>query len=159
MRVVAGAGAAVSVDVGEPTPDAAITFDLQASGTGGAADLSGQLGRGGQQVTIAPSHVQLENQVLTVAPLALELYGGTMQLKGRADFSDPEDGRFRFALNAQGLVFEAEDPAAPAIGVDAALGVAGSLENWAAYGDAVMNLQAMLDRESNWPSILGYHTP
>ena len=29
----------------------------------------------------------------------------------------------------------------------------------AAYGDAVLNLQAMLDRESNWPSILWYHTP
>ena len=29
----------------------------------------------------------------------------------------------------------------------------------AAYGDALLNLQAMLDRESNWPSILWYHTP
>lgn len=29
----------------------------------------------------------------------------------------------------------------------------------AAYGDAVLNLQAMLDRESNWPAILWYHTP
>lgn len=29
----------------------------------------------------------------------------------------------------------------------------------AAYGDAVLNLQAMLDRKSNWPAILWYHTP
>ena len=29
----------------------------------------------------------------------------------------------------------------------------------AAYGDALLNLQAMLDRESNWPAILWYHTP
>ncbi len=29
----------------------------------------------------------------------------------------------------------------------------------AAYGDAVLNLQAMLDRESSWPAILWYHTP
>lgn len=29
----------------------------------------------------------------------------------------------------------------------------------AAYGDAVLNLQAMLDREFNWPTILWYHTP
>jgi general secretion pathway protein K len=29
----------------------------------------------------------------------------------------------------------------------------------ATYGDAVLNLQAMLDRESNWPDILWYHTP
>lgn len=122
---------------GEPAPEA-ITFDLQAQGNGGVADLSGQLGRGAQQVTIAPSHLQLEEQVLTVAPLALELYGGRMQLKGRADFTDPEDGRFRFALNAQDLEIPAEDPAVPAIGVDASLGVAGSLKDWAAYGDATV---------------------
>lgn len=29
----------------------------------------------------------------------------------------------------------------------------------AIYGDAVLNLQAMLDRQSNWPTILWYHTP
>lgn len=29
----------------------------------------------------------------------------------------------------------------------------------AAYGNAVLNLQAMLDRQSNWPAILWYHTP
>ncbi|KAF1695325.1 pathogenicity protein [Pseudoxanthomonas koreensis] len=122
---------------GEPS-QTPFRFDLRAQGTGGAAELSGQLGHGDVQVTLAPSRVQLEEQVLTVAPLALELYGGTVQLKGRADFSDPEDGRFRFALNAQDLVFEATDPATPAIGVDAALGLAGSLRNWAAYGDATL---------------------
>ena len=113
-------------------------FDLQARGTGGAADLSGQLAHGDREVTIAPSHVQLENQVLTVAPLALELYGGTVRLKGRADFTDPEDGTFRFALNARDLVFEATDPATPAIGMDASLGLAGSMKDWAVYGDATL---------------------
>jgi len=29
----------------------------------------------------------------------------------------------------------------------------------AAYGDAVLTLQAMLERESNWPTLLWYHTP
>ncbi len=120
---------------GEPSPNP-VEFDVQASGTGGAADISGRVAFAGQQVTIAPSHVELHEQVLEVAPLALELYGGTARLRGRADFTDPEDGRFRFALDARGLVFEAADPATPAIGVDAALGLAGSMKNWAAYGDA-----------------------
>lgn len=29
----------------------------------------------------------------------------------------------------------------------------------AAYGDALLTLQAMLERESNWPTLLWYHTP
>jgi translocation and assembly module TamB len=122
---------------GEPAPEA-ITFEIVASGTGGDASLSGKVGRGAQQLAIAPSQVRLENQVLTVAPLALETQGGTVELKGRADFTDPQDGRFRFSLVARDLVFESEDPAAPAIGVDAALGVAGSIERWATYGDATL---------------------
>ncbi|AKC86825.1 translocation/assembly module TamB domain-containing protein [Pseudoxanthomonas suwonensis] len=122
---------------GEPAPEP-IRFDLQASGTGGNADLSGQIGQGARQLTIAPSNLHLEDQVLTVAPLALELQGGQVVLKGRADFTDPEDGRFRFSLAARDLTFEAEDPATPAIGVDAALGLAGSINQWAVYGDAVL---------------------
>lgn len=113
-------------------------FDLQASGTGGVADVSGQLGRGDLQLTLAPSHLQLQDQVLKVAPLALELFDGQVRLDGQADFNDPQDARFRFALNAKGLVFEAEDPGTPAIGVDAALGVAGSMQEWAVYGDATL---------------------
>ena len=113
-------------------------FDLLASGTGGSADLSGQLGRGDLQLTVAPSRLHLENQVLTVAPLALELYGGQVRLKGTADFTEPQDARFNFALNAQDLAFAAADPAAPVVGLDAALGVAGSIQEWAAYGDATL---------------------
>lgn len=122
---------------GEPAPEA-FTFDVAASGIGGNADLSGKVGRGAQQLTIAPSQVRLEEQVLTVAPLALELQGGQVVLKGRADFTNPEDGRFRFSAVANDLTFEAEDPATPAIGVDAALGLAGSINQWAAYGDATL---------------------
>ncbi|MCA0197237.1 MAG: translocation/assembly module TamB domain-containing protein [Proteobacteria bacterium] len=123
---------------GEPSAEA-FTFDLRASGNGGAADVSGQVGRGDLHLAIAPSHLRLEDQVLTVAPLALDLYDGSVRLKGQADFTDPEDARFRFSLNAQGLTFAAEDPAAPAVGLDAALGVAGSMTQWAVYGDATLS--------------------
>ena len=121
----------------DPAPEL-FTFDLQASGNGGDAQLSGRAGRGAQALVIAPSRVKLEEQVLTVAPLVLEAFDGRVELRGRADFTDPEDGRFRFTVRAQDLVFHGEDPAAPPIGVDAALGLAGSLQDWAAYGDATL---------------------
>ena len=121
---------------GAAPSDQSFHFDLQASGSGGSADVSGQLGRGDLQLTLAPSHLQLENQVLTVAPLLLDLYDGQVRLNGHADFTDPQDARFNFALNAHGLNFQPEDPAAPSIGLDAALGVAGSSNDWAVYGDA-----------------------
>jgi translocation and assembly module TamB len=122
---------------GEPGPDP-IAFDLVADGAGGIANLSGKVALGTRQVTIAPSQLRLHEQVLTVAPLALELQGGQLVLKGRADFTKPEDGRFRFNAVARGLTFEAEDPATPAIGVDASLGLAGTINRWAAYGDATL---------------------
>lgn len=122
---------------GEPSPES-FTFDLLASGTGGAADVSGQVGRGELQLTVAPSHLRLQDQVLTVAPLALELYAGKVELDGRADFTDPEDARFDFRLDAHGLTFEAEDPAAPSVVMDAALALAGSMQDWTATGEAAL---------------------
>ena len=121
---------------GEPGPEP-LALELQAGGVGGAAQVSGRVRHAGQDIVIAPSQLRLDAQVLTVAPLALELYGGRVRLRGSADFTDPEDGRFRFALHAQGLRIPAADPAAPVVGLDqAALGVAGSLRRWAVYGEA-----------------------
>ncbi|WP_372016992.1 translocation/assembly module TamB domain-containing protein [Pseudoxanthomonas sp. 10H] len=122
---------------GEPAAEA-ITFDVAASGTGGNANLSGEAGRGAQRLVIAPSQVHLSEQVLTVAPLAVEAQGGQVVLRGHADFSNPADRHFRFSAVARGLSFEGADPAVPAVGVDAALGLAGSIERWAAYGDATL---------------------
>src|SRR5690606_14354739 len=59
-----------------------------------------------------------------------------VRLRGRADFTDRDEGRFRFALNASGIQLQPTEPDAPAVGIDAALGVAGTTSLWAAYGDA-----------------------
>ena len=122
---------------GEPIAEPFV-FNLLAQGTGGAAQLSGTVRQGAQEAVIAPSNLHLENQVLDVDPLALELYEGRVRLRGRADFTDPQDARFRFALNAEGLQLRGADPAAPAVGVDAALGLAGGTRRWAAYGEAAL---------------------
>jgi translocation and assembly module TamB len=126
------------------------TADLQASGVGGSATLQGRLGlpaaaeQAAQDVVIAPSKLSLHEQVLDVDPLVLELLDGSLRLRGKADFSQPEDARFRMALNARQIQLRGQDPAAVAVAVDADLGLAGSLQRWAVYGNA--QLQRGADR-------------
>ncbi len=92
-----------------------------------------------------PSQHALEDQVLDVQPLVLDVLDGTRRpLRGRADFRDPTTRRFRFAVNARGLRWggaatTASTPAqaasdTPVIRADADLGLAGTLEAWAAIG-------------------------
>ncbi|WP_125076499.1 translocation/assembly module TamB domain-containing protein [Pseudoxanthomonas sp. SGT-18] len=126
--------------------DEPLAFELQADGSGGAADISGRARVAGQDVVVAPSHVRLEDQMLEVEPLVLQLLEGQVRLRGRADFTNPDEGRFRFALNAEGIRLQPAEPDAPAVGIDAALGLAGSTTLWAAYGDA--GLQRGSDRAS-----------
>ncbi len=125
----------------EPQP---LSFDLTADGKGGSAQLRGTVAQGDMAVTLQPSNVKLDDQVLTVAPLVVDAYDGRATLRGTADFTVPEEGKFRFAVNARGLKFgAAPDPAQPKgaaspapIGVDADLGIAGKIEDWAAVGNA-----------------------
>ncbi|UKE69483.1 translocation/assembly module TamB [Xanthomonas cerealis pv. cerealis] len=122
-----------------------IAFDLSASGKGGDAKLQGQLAYGAQKLTLDPSNVRLDNQVLTVAPLQLRAFDGQALLRGTADFRDPDNATFRFSVNAIGLNFAtAPDPStpdAPAVPiklVEANLGLAGTLKQWATYGEATV---------------------
>nr|WP_283254843.1 translocation/assembly module TamB domain-containing protein [Luteimonas galliterrae] len=125
----------------EPQP---LSFDLTADGKGGSAQLRGTVAQGDMAVTLQPSKVKLDDQVLTVAPLVVDAYDGRATLHGRADFTVPEEGKFRFAVNARGFKFgAAPDPAQPKgaaapvpIGVDADLGIAGRIKDWAAVGNA-----------------------
>ncbi|UYB52312.1 translocation/assembly module TamB [Xanthomonas sp. AM6] len=125
---------------GEP-----IAFDLGASGKGGDAKLQGQLAYGEQKLTLDPSNVRLENQVLTVAPLQLRAFDGQARLRGTADFRDRDNATFRFSVNASGLKFTAapdpstpDAPAVPIQLVEANLGLAGTLKQWATYGEATV---------------------
>ena len=129
-----------AADASEP-----IAFDLNASGKGGDAKLQGQLAYGAQKLTLDPSNVRLDNQVLTVAPLQLRAFDGQARLRGTADFRDPDNATFRFSVNASGLKFattpDPSTPDAPAVPiqlVEANLGLAGTLKQWATYGEATV---------------------
>ena len=110
-----------------------LAFDLQASGTDGGAAISGQAKQGDNLVVIEPSHVRIDGTTLTVQPLAVQLLGGRITLRGHADFADTEDPTFKFAVNARDLQWgEAEQH----IEANADLGVAGRKARWVAIGKA-----------------------
>lgn len=122
-------------DAGEP-----IALKLQADGVGGRARLQGRVAQGDLVATLQPSTVQLEDQVLRVQPLIVDAFNGRTTLRGSADFSNPDRRRFSFAANARGLRFGAATGAvrnaAPAITANADIGIAGTMESWAAIGTA-----------------------
>ncbi|KAB7768448.1 translocation/assembly module TamB domain-containing protein [Xanthomonas maliensis] len=132
-----------AADGEQPPPATPIALNLQASGKGGNADLQGSLKQGELRLTVQPSHLRLQDQVLTVEPLIVDAFEGRTQLQGTADFRNADNPSFRFAVNASSLRFTpAPDPStpdAPLVPVElteARLGVAGTLQAWAAIGRA-----------------------
>ncbi|KRD31388.1 pathogenicity protein [Lysobacter sp. Root916] len=132
----------------EPS-DTPLSAQFDMHGVGGTAELSGRFAQGDLRAEILPSKVKLEEQVLDVQPLALRIFDGTATLRGHADFTDAENGRFKFAVNARGLRWGGNAPApsaktpvtpaaaaTPAIVADADLGFAGTVQAWAAIGNA-----------------------
>ncbi|RYZ70816.1 MAG: translocation/assembly module TamB, partial [Lysobacteraceae bacterium] len=122
--------------LGLPAGGGSLAFDLAANGAGGAADLRGRVARGELVAVIEPSRIRIADEVLSVEPLAVQLLDGRATLRGRADFNDPENPLFKFAVNARGLRW-GED-AATRIVADADLGVAGQMKDWAAIGRATL---------------------
>ncbi|WDS35321.1 hypothetical protein [Pseudoxanthomonas sp.] len=112
---------------------APLAFDLQASGTDGGAAISGQARQGDNLVVIEPSHVRIDGTTLTVQPLAVQLLGGRITLRGHADFENTEDPTFKFAVNARDLKWGEADQR---IDANADLGVAGRKAHWVAIGKA-----------------------
>ncbi len=139
-----------SLDLGQLVPaqfmaqaPAPLALDFSARGKGGKAQLQGRVRQGEQELVLAPSNISVDNQVLTVAPLVVEAFGGNVRLQGKADFTDTQNPGFRFAVVAEQLTWTpAPDPTAtdttpvPMHLKEARLGVAGNLKNWAAIGNA-----------------------
>ncbi len=129
------------MDASTSTP---MALDFKADGKGGAANLQGRFKQGDIDVELAPSKVALADQVLTVAPLQVKAFGGQARLQGKADFTDKENASLRFSIVANDLTFV---PAAdtttagaaapvPVTLKEARMGLAGTLKNWAAVGNA-----------------------
>ncbi|GAB3066964.1 translocation/assembly module TamB domain-containing protein [Stenotrophomonas tumulicola] len=120
-----------------------LTLDFTARGKGGSADLQGHLQTGEQVVELAPSKVKLEDQVLTVSPLVVKAFGGEARLTGTADFREQDNQKLNFSIFAQDLAWTpAEDPGTagsapvPVTLKEARMGLAGTLQAWAAIGRA-----------------------
>ena len=120
-----------------------LTLDFTARGKGGNADLQGRLQTGEQIVELAPSKVKLEDQVLVVSPLVVKAFGGEARLTGTADFREPDNQKLNFSIFAQDLTWTpAEDPntagsaPVPITLKEARMGLAGTLQAWAAIGRA-----------------------
>ncbi len=123
-----------------------LRFD--ADGVGGEMALTGEFAQGDFNATVLPSRLRIENEVLEAKPLTLRVFDGTATLRGRADFNDPENATLRFAVNARGLKWGGakttpKTPAqaasdTPLVEADADLGIAGTLQHWAAIGHATL---------------------
>jgi translocation and assembly module TamB len=120
-----------------------LTLDFTASGKGGSADLQGTAQLGEQKIELAPSRVQLEDQVLNVSPLVVKVFGGQVRLKGSADLREQDNQKLNFSIVANDLTYTpAADPntagsvAVPVTLREARMGLAGTLQAWAAIGTA-----------------------
>ena len=111
-------------------------FDLRADGIGGAANLQGRIAQGDLVATILPSKLTVRNQKLQLAPLALDMLGGTLAANGRADFTEPADARFDGHVTARGLRWQGDTPDAPAVVGDGEFRLSGRLRDWTAEGQA-----------------------
>src|SRR5690606_31805176 len=122
-------------------PGTLLAIDLVADGRGGHARLEGSFAYGDFAATVLPSTVLLEDQVLELDPLVVELLDGRVGVRGRADFSDEQGPpQVRFSVAVDGVAWSgaagADGAPGPAIVANARLGLAGTLENWAAIGHA-----------------------
>ena len=120
-----------------------LAFDLKADGAAGAADLRGRIAQGDFVAVIEPSKIRIADEVLTVEPLAVRAFDGLTTLRGRADFKDPENPVFKFAVNARGLRWGGSSTGSGQsvegeIAADADLGFAGQMKAWAAIGKATL---------------------
>lgn len=132
------------LELGHWLPGAAqsapLSLQLAARGEGGMARVQGRVQQGDQDIVLAPSNIAIENQVLSVSPLVVQAFGGTIGARGTADFSDSANPAFRLSLSMEGLNWtpeaEGDAPPVPLFLRQALLGVAGTANAWAVYGTA-----------------------
>jgi translocation and assembly module TamB len=101
---------------------APLAFSVTADGIGGEAEVRGRLRREDLVAVLQPSSLRLQDQVLELKPLIVDIQGGRMTVRGRADFSGGDDAGFRLALRARGLSFGGNAPATPGEGSSAGIG-------------------------------------
>ncbi len=91
--------------------------------------------QGDFSATLQPSKLSLADQVLRVHPLVVDALDGRITTNGTADLRDAKNTSLKFAVNARGLHWRGSVEAVEIAG-DADFGVAGTLDKWAAIGNA-----------------------
>ncbi|MEG3051054.1 MAG: translocation/assembly module TamB, partial [Thermomonas sp.] len=119
-----------STETSEP-----LAFDVDAHGTGGAANVSGKIAQGELSAIVQPSKLSLLDRRLQLQPLVVDLFDGRITANGIADLRDPKDASLKFAVNARGLHWRSADGKTD-VGGDADFGLAGKPERWALKGQA-----------------------
>ncbi|QIL19504.1 translocation/assembly module TamB domain-containing protein [Thermomonas sp. HDW16] len=115
-----------------------LSFNLSADGTGGSANLRGNVKQGGFIANLQPSKLSLDDKVLRLQPLVVDVFDGRVTANGTADLHDPQASSLKFAINARGLRWNSDD-GKTMVGGDADFGIAGKPEHWAAVGKATLH--------------------
>lgn len=112
---------------------------LDASGRGGAADVTGELSQGDWRVGIEPSRLQLAAKTLRLQPLALALAQGPVTITGELQLAG-EASAFDAVVASTGLRFEpaSAEPGALAVTASGQLRARGRFRAWAIEGEAVL---------------------
>lgn len=111
-------------------------ISLQAEGSGGDARLQGSFRQGDLAATVQPSRLHMEEQRLRVDELVVDVFEGRLNLHGNGDFSDPENARYDFALQARQLQWGAAEGVP--IRADADLQLKGVRSDWNVDGSGVL---------------------
>ncbi|WP_146907797.1 translocation/assembly module TamB domain-containing protein [Arenimonas daejeonensis] len=114
-------------------------WQLDASGRGGAAELTGELHQGDWRVGIEPSQLVLAQQHLQVEPLQLVLPQGPLRITGDLQL-DGEHSEFDALLSSPGLRLEpaSAEPGAQTVTASGEVRTAGRFEAWTISGDATL---------------------
>ncbi|MCX7034268.1 MAG: translocation/assembly module TamB domain-containing protein [Arenimonas sp.] len=112
---------------------------IEATGRGGAADITGELAQGDWRLGIEPSRVQLASQVLRAQPLVLTLPQGPLTITGDLALAG-DASAFDAVAASTGLRFEPASAEPGALPVTAAgeLHARGRLEAWTLAGEATL---------------------
>ncbi len=128
-----------ALDIGLLTGSAAaslpLAFNLRGNGVAGDANLQGSISQGDFVAVLQPSKISLTDQVLRVHPLVVDTFDGRVTANGTADLRDNKNTTLKFAVNARGMRWRGSDEAVEIAG-DADFGIAGTLDKWAAIGNA-----------------------
>jgi translocation and assembly module TamB len=114
-----------------------LSLRLRADGVGGTMRAQGELEQGALQARLRPSQITIAEQVLAFEPLVVDVFGGTVTVRGRGDFGDagePGGRAINYAVRAEGLEWGGDT--GPAIAAGACFDLTGTQAAWQVDGTA-----------------------